>query len=80
MNSGFLILFNTNLKYMCYNAIKGVIMKQYKVETYLPKEALDKIKEGLYKVGLGKVGNYDCCLSWYEINSSWRPQEGQIHI
>ena len=61
---------------MCYNAIKGVIMKQYKVETYLPKEALDKIKEGLYKLGLGKVGNYDCCLSWYEINSSWRPQEG----
>lgn len=51
-------------------------MKQYKVETYLPKEALDNIRNGLYELGLGKVGNYDCCLSWYEINSSWKPVEG----
>jgi len=50
--------------------------KLYKVETYLPKEALDNIKNALYKNGFGKVGNYDCCISWYEINSSWRPIEG----
>ena len=51
-------------------------MNQYKVETYLPKEALDNIRNGLYELGLGKVGNYDCCLSWYQINSSWRPIDG----
>ena len=51
-------------------------MKQYKIETYLPKEALENIKNGLYELGLGKVGNYDCCLSWYEINSSWQPKDG----
>ena len=50
--------------------------KIYKVETYLPPEALDDIRNGLYKLGLGKVGNYDCCLSWYEINSSWKPIDG----
>ena len=48
----------------------------YKVETYLPKEALENIKNGLYAHGFGKVGNYDCCMSWYEINSSWKPTEG----
>lgn len=48
----------------------------YKIETYLPKQALENIKNALYKLGLGKIGNYDCCLSWYEINSSWRPIDG----
>lgn len=48
----------------------------YKVETYLPKEALDKIRSALYGLGLGKVGKYDCCLSWYEVNSSWKPIDG----
>jgi len=51
-------------------------MKHYKVETYVPQEALDKVKNELYKIGLGKVGNYDCCLSWYKIDSSWRPLDG----
>jgi len=50
--------------------------KTYKIETYLPKEALEGIKNGLYSHGFGKVGNYDCCMSWYEISSSWRPIEG----
>lgn len=50
--------------------------KYYKVETYLPKEALENIKNGLYANGFGKIGNYDCCLSWYPINSSWRPVDG----
>lgn len=50
--------------------------KLYKIETYLPKEALENIKKALYELGLGKVGNYDCCLSWQEIQSSWRPIDG----
>ena len=37
-------------------------MKKYKIETYLPKEALERIK--------------NCCMNWYEVNSSWRPIEG----
>ncbi len=50
--------------------------KIYKIEVYLPCEALEDIKQGLYKYGFGKVGNYDCCLSWQKIDSSWRPIEG----
>lgn len=51
-------------------------MKKYKIETYLPKESLEKIKDALYKIRVGKIGNYDCCMNWYEVNSSWRPAEG----
>ena len=51
-------------------------MKIYKVETYLPEEALDTIKNALYELRLGKVGYYDCCLSWWKINSSWRANDG----
>ena len=50
--------------------------KLYKIETYLPLEALNNIKNGLYQLGLGKIGNYNCCLSWYKVESSWMPQEG----
>jgi len=48
----------------------------YKIEAYLPKESLENIKQALYKHGFGKVGNYDCCLTWYEVDSSWRPMKG----
>ena len=51
-------------------------MKKFKVETYVPSEALEKIKNALYGYGFGKIGNYDCCLNWYEVNSSWKPVEG----
>ena len=50
--------------------------KTYKIETYLPLDALDNIREALYKLGLGKVGNYEDCISWYQINSSWKPIDG----
>ena len=39
-------------------------------------EALNNIRDALYKLGLGKVGNYEDCMSWYEINSSWKPIVG----
>lgn len=51
-------------------------MKKFKIETYVPCEALEKIKNALYECGFGKIGNYDCCLNWYEVNSSWRPING----
>jgi len=50
--------------------------KLYKIETFLPKEALENIKNGLYECGFAKIGDYDCCMSWFEINSSWRPIDG----
>lgn len=50
--------------------------KTYKIETYLPLKSLDNISDALYRLGLGKVGNYEDCMSWYKINSSWKPTSG----
>ena len=50
--------------------------KSYKIETYLPIEALDNIRDALYKLGLGKVGNYEDSMSWYPIQSSWKAIDG----
>ena len=59
--------------------------KTYKIETYIPKEALENIKNALYKLEVGKVGNYVNCMNWYLVNSSWKaldganPYQGQIN-
>ncbi len=45
----------------------------FKVETFVPVESLEEIKNALYEKGFGKIGNYENCLTWYEINSSWKP-------
>ncbi len=48
-------------------------MQLFKVEVFLPRESLEDIRSAIYSLGLGKIGNYDCCLSWYETMGSWRP-------
>ena len=50
--------------------------KTYKIETYLPKDSLDDIRNALYELGVGKIGNYVGCMNWYEVNSSWKPLIG----
>ena len=52
------------------------MQKIYKIEVFLPKKALKNIRMALYELGLGKIGNYDCCLSWQKVRSSWRPLNG----
>ena len=47
------------------------MIKTYKIEVYLPIESLDSIRNALYEMGLGRVGDYEDCMSWYEVNSSW---------
>lgn len=57
--------------------IKEKIMSEnfLKIETYIPEMALENVKNGLYKYGFGKIGNYDCCMSWHKVESSWRPND-----
>lgn len=35
----------------------------HKLVFYVPESHLEKVKNALFAVGAGKVGNYDCC-SW----------------
>ena len=32
-----------------------------KLTFYVPVESAEKVKESLFAVGVGKIGNYDCC-------------------
>ena len=48
----------------------------YKIETYVPVESLQQIKKALYEKGFGKIGNYENCLTWHEVHSSWKPVAG----
>lgn len=50
--------------------------KIYKIETFVPVEALENIKAALYEKGFGKIGNYENCLSWHKVESSWKPVGG----
>ena len=54
------------------------IMKQYKVQVYLPPEALYDIRDAVVKAGGGVIGNYSGCMSWWEVQSCWRSEEGAV--
>lgn len=45
-------------------------MKQYKVQVYLPPEALYDIRDAVVKAGGGVIGNYSGCMSWWEVQST----------
>ena len=52
------------------------MQKTYKIEAYIPKEALEDIRNALYQLQVGKIGNYINCMNWYEVNSSWEALDG----
>ncbi|MBC8238486.1 MAG: NGG1p interacting factor NIF3 [Helicobacteraceae bacterium] len=35
----------------------------YKLNYYVPVDAKEKTKQALFEIGVGKIGNYECC-SW----------------
>lgn len=47
-----------------------------KLEIFLPESHLEPLREALRKVDAGHIGNYDCCLSYSRVMSSWRPLVG----
>lgn len=50
-------------------------IKEYKVEVYLPLEALDSIRNTIMTLKAGVIGSYYNCMSWYKIRSSWSATE-----
>jgi len=45
----------------------------YKLEIYIPKTHLDKLKDILLEVDAGHVGQYRGCLSYSKVNGMWIP-------
>ena len=48
----------------------------YKIQVYLPPEALRKVRKAIEKAGGGKIGNYEGCMSWWNVRSSWITMDG----
>lgn len=48
----------------------------YKIQVYLPPEALCRIRKAIEQAGGGRIGNYAGCMSWWKVRSSWITLEG----
>lgn len=48
----------------------------YKIEVYLPEEALEEVIAAIHDVGAGVLGNYDHVFASTHVTGHWRPLEG----
>ncbi|WP_291056819.1 hypothetical protein [Dialister sp. UBA1703] len=48
----------------------------YKIQVYLPPEALCAIRKAIEEAGGGEIGNYKGCMSWWKVRSSWITMDG----
>jgi len=47
-----------------------------KLEIFIPASHLAALQEALQSVDAGHIGNYDSCMSYFEVTSCWRPLKG----
>lgn len=48
----------------------------FKLEIFIPQTHFSQLQETLQKLDAGHIGNYDSCLSYSSVQSTWRPLEG----
>ena len=51
-------------------------MDYVKLEIFIPETHLAPLQKALQAAGAGQIGNYDCCLSYSKVRSTWRPLKG----
>ena len=47
--------------------------KYVKIEIFIPEEYIVSLRDGLNKIGVGRIDNYDHCLSITVVQGYWRP-------
>lgn len=47
-----------------------------KLEIYIPASHFPALQKALQSADAGHIGKYDCCLSYCEVQSRWRPLAG----
>jgi hypothetical protein len=47
-----------------------------KIEIFIPEEYVERLNDELSKVGAGRIGNYDHCMSLMQVKGFWRPLKG----
>lgn len=48
----------------------------YKIETFIPKDSFQILRQALLEVDAGHIGNYRGCLSYYQVTGVWFSEEG----
>ena len=48
-------------------------IKHVKIEVFIPEEYILELRDKLNEIGVGKIGNYDHCLSITVVQGYWRP-------
>ena len=51
-------------------------MNILKLEIFIPKTHFPALQAALQAADAGHIGNYDSCLSYSPVTSTWRPLEG----
>ena len=47
-----------------------------KIECFIPDEFVEVLRNELNKINVGRIGNYDNCISITKVRGYWRPLEG----
>lgn len=61
---------------MIVEYVPKVAMDYFKLEIYIPESHFPALQKALQSADAGHIGNYDCCLSWSRVRSTWRPLPG----
>lgn len=48
----------------------------FKLEIFVPESHFEQMQAILQEMDAGHIGNYDSCLSYSKVTSTWRPLEG----
>ena len=56
--------------------MKKETLNHLKLEIFIPETHLKDLQTALQQVDAGHIGNYDSCLSYSRVMSTWRPLEG----
>jgi hypothetical protein len=59
--------------------LPGVIMAailDYKIEVFIPPDFVELLRDELAKIGVGRIGYYDHCISVMQVRGYWRPLSG----
>jgi hypothetical protein len=51
-------------------------MEYFKLEIFIPESHFAELRKAFQKVDAGHIGNYDSCLSYSRVISTWRPLAG----
>ena len=53
-------------------------MEYIKLEIFIPETHLPQLQNALQEADAGHIGNYDSCLSYSPVKSTWRPLAGTL--